>query len=342
MIESRKKIMIVEDEWIVANDLKVILGELNYDITSIASSGKETLNKLKKLKNDTKNKPELILMDISLEGDMDGIETASQVKSVYNIPVIYLTAYDDKEILKRAKISEPYGYIIKPYKVNELNATIEIALHKHKQDKKILEEDKKSKKILEGRKNSENIDEIDREIINLLHKDGRMKLIDISKAIAIKLDHNISNVSVKKRITKLLKNNVFKIQANLNLMNLEKKGYINSILLLETANYNISKELIEKFSECPRITFSNTVNSQYNLIFGVLSENISSLNAFMHSCSPKFHHGVLNSQLIICSETKIDSYIPFNPFFKSKQLKCGNNCHKCDFFKEHQCKGCLG
>jgi len=125
------KILIVEDEGIIAKSLKVVLEEFGYEISSITSSGEEAIKKVKK------DKPDLVLMDIVLKGDINGIEAAKKIKSDFNIPVIYLTAYTDKQILERAKITEPFGYIVKPFENRELCSTIEIALYKNQMEKRI-------------------------------------------------------------------------------------------------------------------------------------------------------------------------------------------------------------
>ena len=107
-----------------------------YVVTGIASSGPDAIL------NAQKTNPNLILMDIILKGNMDGIEAARQIINLYNIPIIYLTAYADEEILERAMITEPYGYILKPFKIDELNANIKMALYKHRSDierKKLME-----------------------------------------------------------------------------------------------------------------------------------------------------------------------------------------------------------
>jgi two-component system, response regulator PdtaR len=123
------KIFIVEDESILALGLKKKLEKLGYTVTDIAASGEETIDKI------AKNTPDLILMDIVIKGDMDGIETAEKLKESLSIPVIYLTAYADDEILKRAARTEPYGYILKPYKDKELKANIEMAIYRKKSEK---------------------------------------------------------------------------------------------------------------------------------------------------------------------------------------------------------------
>ncbi|MFO7970078.1 MAG: response regulator, partial [Candidatus Izemoplasmatales bacterium] len=120
------KVMIVEDELITAEAIAVLLEKLNYDPISIVKSGEEALSKIKELDLD------LILMDIILAGTMDGIETAKIINENYNIPIIFITAYGDKKTLDRAKLSEPYGYIVKPItNEDDLLPTLELAMYNH-------------------------------------------------------------------------------------------------------------------------------------------------------------------------------------------------------------------
>ena len=119
-----KRILIVEDQIITAKDIKECLQDIGYVVLSIVSSGEEAIKKV------GEENPDLVLMDIMIEGEMDGIETARQIRSISNIPVVYLTAYSDKNILERAKITEPFGYILKPFNERELQINIEIALYK--------------------------------------------------------------------------------------------------------------------------------------------------------------------------------------------------------------------
>jgi CheY-like chemotaxis protein len=126
----KAKILVVEDEKILAMGLKRKLKIMNYDVVGMASSGPEAIRK------SGEESPDLVLMDIVLKGEMDGIEAAQQIINLYNIPIIYLTAYADEEILERAMITGPYGYLVKPYKEAELKANIKMALYKHKTDNK--------------------------------------------------------------------------------------------------------------------------------------------------------------------------------------------------------------
>jgi CheY-like chemotaxis protein/tRNA A-37 threonylcarbamoyl transferase component Bud32 len=118
-------ILIVEDEAIIARELEVRLRGLGYHVHGIASSGREALDLL------GREQVHLVLMDIVLAGDMDGIDTAGEIRKRWSVPIIYLTAYTDEATLLRAKLTKPYGYIAKPYTEPELRANIEMALHKH-------------------------------------------------------------------------------------------------------------------------------------------------------------------------------------------------------------------
>jgi PAS domain S-box-containing protein len=131
-----KRILIVEDEIITAKDIKECLQDNGYGVLSIVSSGKEAIKKVEE------ENPDLVLMDIMLKGEMDGIETARQIRLHSNIPVVYLTAYSDKNILERAKITEPFGYVLKPFNERELHINIEIALYKHKMERELKESER--------------------------------------------------------------------------------------------------------------------------------------------------------------------------------------------------------
>jgi len=130
---AKTQILIVEDETITANSLQHILDNLGYAVPVVVSSGEGAIQKTAEIR------PDLVLMDIKLKGDMDGIDAAEQIKTHFDIPVIYLTAYADEGMLQRAKVTEPYGYILKPLQVRELRNNIEIALYKHNIRKELKE-----------------------------------------------------------------------------------------------------------------------------------------------------------------------------------------------------------
>lgn len=124
-MEQKKNILVVEDESIVSKDIQLSLKRLGYNISGSATSGDEAIEAVKS------NKPDLILMDIMLKGNMSGIEAAQIIREMIDVPIIYLTAYADESTLNKAKITEPYGYIIKPFQEIDLHTSIEMALYKH-------------------------------------------------------------------------------------------------------------------------------------------------------------------------------------------------------------------
>ena len=128
---TKADILIVEDEALVAADLGDRLREMGYTIAGELASGEEALEKIPNLR------PDLILMDIVLDGEMDGIEAARQVRSRWDTPVVFLTAHADHNTLRRARLAEPFGYVIKPFAEAELHATLEMALYKHKADSRV-------------------------------------------------------------------------------------------------------------------------------------------------------------------------------------------------------------
>ncbi|BAW30870.1 sensory transduction regulatory protein [Methanothermobacter sp. MT-2] len=136
------RVMIVEDENIVAMDIKQRLEMLGYEVVATVTTGEEAV------KLTEKTRPDIILMDIVLKGEMDGIEAAEEIKRRFKIPIIYITAYSDEETLERAKITEPFGYIIKPFEDRELHSVIEISLYKNKMERKLRESEERYRAII--------------------------------------------------------------------------------------------------------------------------------------------------------------------------------------------------
>ncbi|MCX5909238.1 MAG: PAS domain S-box protein, partial [Deltaproteobacteria bacterium] len=130
---EKTKILVVEDEGIIAKDIERTLRDLGYSVPAIAASGEEAIQKA------LETQPDLILMDIVLRGKMDGVEAAERILARRKIPIIYLTAYSDEATFQRAKITEPYGYLLKPFQEKELQSTIEVALYKCQMEKKLKE-----------------------------------------------------------------------------------------------------------------------------------------------------------------------------------------------------------
>jgi CheY-like chemotaxis protein len=116
------KIMVVEDEAVIALRLQQMLIKMGYDVPDVVYSGEEALEKAMSLR------PDLILMDIRIPDKLDGIAAAKIIKAKLGIPVVFLTAFSEDKIIKRAREAEPYGYILKPFQDGEIKAAIEIAL----------------------------------------------------------------------------------------------------------------------------------------------------------------------------------------------------------------------
>jgi PAS domain S-box-containing protein len=138
------RIFIVEDEAIVANDIAETLRSLGYCIAGTARSGEIAIEKI------SETLPDLVLMDVHLDGKLDGVQTAGEIHKTSNVPVIYLTAYGDEALLDRAKRTEPYGYIIKPFEERDLHSAIEMARYKYTLDKKHLEDEEKYRALTEN------------------------------------------------------------------------------------------------------------------------------------------------------------------------------------------------
>ncbi|MEG4506995.1 ATP-binding protein [Microcoleus sp. F6_B4] len=138
------QILVVEDEIIVAQDIAGRLKKLGYAVTATVSSGEEAIQKA------IENPPDLVLMDIVLKGDMDGVTAAEKIQTNRNVPTVFLTAYADDQTLQRAKLTDPFGYIIKPFQQNDLRVAIEIALHRHEIETKMRESLKAAEAVRES------------------------------------------------------------------------------------------------------------------------------------------------------------------------------------------------
>jgi signal transduction histidine kinase len=128
---SNIKLLIVEDEEIVAFDIESTLHKLGYEICAVVASGEEAIASVSLCL------PDLVLMDIMLKGKMDGIQAAAEIHQRFNIPIVYLSAYGDLNTIERAKLTEPFGYLVKPFEEKELHTVIEIALSRHYADQRV-------------------------------------------------------------------------------------------------------------------------------------------------------------------------------------------------------------
>ncbi|MBI1932490.1 MAG: response regulator [Ignavibacteriales bacterium] len=141
---EKAKILVVEDEIIIAMEIAERLKAMGYEVMRIVSNGQMAIE------NAIREEPDLILMDIMIQGEIDGIETATKIRSFSDIPVIYLTANADDSTLQRAKVSDAFGYLIKPFEERELNTTIEMALYKHKMETKLRENEARFRSLVQN------------------------------------------------------------------------------------------------------------------------------------------------------------------------------------------------
>lgn len=131
---AKTNVLVVEDESIVSKDIQHSLKKLGYNVVGSSATGEKAIDLALELK------PDIVLMDIMLKGELTGIEAAEQIKAKLNIPVVYLTAYADEATLEKAKVTEPYGYIIKPFKEIDIHTSIEMAIYKHSKEREVQKE----------------------------------------------------------------------------------------------------------------------------------------------------------------------------------------------------------
>ncbi len=128
---SKTRILVVEDESIVAKDIQRTLEKLGYEVPATASSAASAFEKLEEIE------PDLVFLDVKLKGDQDGVHIAEHIKDRYDIPVIFLTSFIDQDTIDRAKVTEPYGYLVKPFNEGDLKTTVEMALFKFSKDREL-------------------------------------------------------------------------------------------------------------------------------------------------------------------------------------------------------------
>jgi len=141
---SNARIIIAEDEPIIAMDTQDSLISLGYDVLAVVETGEEVIQKAREIN------PDLILMDIVLAGDIDGIEASKQIRDTMDIPVIFITAHSTEQIIQRARDAEPYGYLVKPIGKNDLYTTIVTALNRHRLEKQLRENEEKYRTLVEN------------------------------------------------------------------------------------------------------------------------------------------------------------------------------------------------
>lgn len=184
------KIMVVEDERITARDIKKSLETLDYTVAAVVSTGEDAIEKA------ALEQPDLVLMDIVLKGEIDGIEAANKIRDRYNIPVIFLTAYSDDSTLERAGSSEPFGYLLKPFEDRELHTSIQIAMRRHRAEAKMHENLERAENL---KKQAENLAELKSRYISITSHEFRTPMTTIQSSAEL-LQHYSYKWSDEKKL----------------------------------------------------------------------------------------------------------------------------------------------
>ncbi len=140
---EKQEILIVEDEGVIALQIESALQRMGHSVVGIYASGEKALESMETAR------PDLVLMDIKIQGRLDGIEVADRIRKQYNIPIIYITAHSEESTIERVKLTEPYGYLLKPVSQKELQIAVEMVLYKAKIDRERAELTLELQKALE-------------------------------------------------------------------------------------------------------------------------------------------------------------------------------------------------
>jgi len=180
-------------------------------------------------------------------------------------------------------------------------------------------------------------DYIDRMILDILRKDGRESITKISEKLSL------SNTGIKKRVAKLNKSGVFKIQGSLNLNVMDFKA---CIILLEVKNNEYSSEIIKTYNSCPYVFFIVEIIGSFNLLLGFYGNSGHDLNLKLKMCGPSNMEGVLHSKIMLISEFKYPKFLPLQIILddtdeKSNSNFCRFKCKSCIAYNQNECKGCL-
>ncbi|PZV16581.1 MAG: hybrid sensor histidine kinase/response regulator [Leptolyngbya sp.] len=216
---ERTRILIVEDEQIVADDLRETLEILGYEVAGLAVSGEEAIAKV------VTTQPHLVLMDIRLEGAMDGIEASHIIQTNFQLPVVYLTANADRATLERVKQSQPFGYVMKPFSERSLATTIEIAIVRHQAE---LEVHRTLQTVQAGKNAAEELAHEKSEYLCLLAHELRNPLTAIKFATEVLQSHSEQLPDEKKM------RYIQRIQTATNSLN----KLLEDVLTLEHSNAN--------------------------------------------------------------------------------------------------------
>ncbi|MFX1277925.1 MAG: hypothetical protein ACFFA3_00810 [Promethearchaeota archaeon] len=182
------------------------------------------------------------------------------------------------------------------------------------------------------------IDNIDRQIIELLFKNGRESLTNLEKMVFKSRNETMSHTGIAKRITKLEDSEILKVQAN---TNVNKLNYKALFLLMEMSNFDEVQNIIKAYQNCPRVFLLAQLTGQYNLILGIIGQNVDVLHRYLNHCGPTNKKGILHSASIFVSNLILPKYIPINLYSQeSHENDCKNVCKKCAAYLDGKCMGC--
>lgn len=232
MTTTKTKILIVEDEPIIASDIEMTLEDLGYEVLSVEDNAKDAMAEMEK------NKPDLVLLDINIEGDIDGVMLAEDINKKYQIPFVFLTSNADKLTINRVKRTNPAGFIVKPFSEKDLQSNIEIALFSQKQTQEIHTKQSDSFFIREGSS-----------LIKVNLKDLMFAKADDNYTRLFTSEKSYILSSTMKKIEKKLPNNFIRIHrsyiVNINFIDKIKDGY----LFIEKHQLPIGRSYQEKLFE---------------------------------------------------------------------------------------------
>ncbi|MFX1572577.1 MAG: Lrp/AsnC family transcriptional regulator [Promethearchaeota archaeon] len=182
------------------------------------------------------------------------------------------------------------------------------------------------------------LDKIDKQILRALYENGRESLSSLSNIITKSNQETMSHTGIAKRISKLENSHVLKVQGN---VNIKKLNYRIAFILIEMENFEEVQNIIKAYQECPRVFLLAHVTGQYNLIMGIIGQDMDVIHRYINYCGPTNKKGILHSVVIFASEFLFPNFLPLNIFSGiSKEYKCENICKVCDAFLDGKCKGC--
>jgi DNA-binding Lrp family transcriptional regulator len=283
-----QKILIVEDERIVAADLALTLQKRGYSVVASVNSGEDAIVAA------TKHRPDLVLMDIRLAGKMDGIEAATKISGKLGTPVVFLTAFSDDKRLEQAKFAKAFGYIVKPFDEKTLNSTIKMALFK-KQEIERTAGKNTDPKI--------GIDAFDKRILQELERDARAPAAEIGRRI------RLPKTTVGYRISKLEESGFIQgYRAFLNPAAFGSKYYLVSVKLKDVSSDAVNK-VVERIKDLPSCTKVVNVEGQHSLLVLAMADSSRALKSFLvlllEACGPRLEDYVINEV------TKIERFAPY-------------------------------